>query len=387
MTAPGGASLRTLQLGMGWFPDESGGLNRYYRDLVTRLPEAGVEVAGFVAGDATVVAASAGAVRPFAPASACLPARLMKLRTQVRRLLTADPERLMVAHFALYAASCLDLLRSGRPFVVHFHGPWAAESRAEGAGPLPARVKAALEAAVYRRATRCIVLSRAFGRLLEESYGVAPERVRVVPGGIDADRFAPNVSREAARRQLGWPTDRPIVLTVRRLVRRMGLEDLLDAARAARDRVPELLVLIAGSGPLAPDLESRAAALGLDGAVRLVGFVPDEKLPLAYAAADLTVVPSLALEGFGLVVAESLAVGTPVLGTPVGGIPEALAGLSPDAVLPESGPEALGRGLTEALTGRLVLPDPDACRRHVRRHFDWPVVTRRVKAVYEEATP
>lgn len=383
----GDRSLRTLQLGMGWFPDESGGLNRYYRELVTRLPELGVEVTGLVAGHATVAAASAGSVRPFAPADACLPARLVRLRSLVRRLLAADPSRLVVTHFALYAASCLDLVRPGRALVVHFHGPWAAESRAEGAGPLPARLKAALEAAVYRRAARCIVLSRAFGRLLEESYGVDPDRVRVVPGGIDASRFAPGVTREEARRRLGWPAGRPIVLTVRRLVRRMGLEDLLEAARAARHAVPDLLVLIAGSGPLAPDLESRAAGLGLDGAVRLVGFVPDDKLPLAYRAADLTVVPSVALEGFGLVVAESLAAGTPVLSTPVGGLPEALAGLSPDCVLPEPGPSALGSALTQALRGRLTLPGPDACIQYVRARFDWPVVTRRIKAVYQEAAP
>ena len=381
----GGANVRTMQLGKGWFPDESGGLNRYYRDLVTRLPDVGVEVVGFVAGGPSVSEASSGAIRAFAPRDANLLGRLVRARSEVGRLLAREPERLVVAHFALYAAPCLDLLRSGRPFVVHFHGPWAAESRAEGAGALSARLKAALEAAVYRRATRCIVLSRAFGTLLQRTYGVPADRVRVIPGGIDADRFDPPETRSAARRRLGWPADRPIVLTVRRLVRRMGLEDLLDAARIARREVAGLVVVIAGTGSLAGELEARIAAQGLADTVRLAGFVPDEDLPLAYRAADLSVVPSLTLEGFGLVAAESLAAGTPVLATPVGGLPEVLDGLGESCLLPDAGPRPLARAMIDALRGRISLPGAPACALHARERFDWPVVTRRIKSVYEEA--
>ena len=89
---------------------------------------------------------------------------------------------------------------------------------------------------------------------------------------------------------------------------------------------------------MSDELEARCVAEGLDRPRPLLGFVPDEQLPLAYRAADFSIVPSVALEGFGLIVAESLAAGTPVLVTAVGGLPETLEGLAPQCVVQERGP-------------------------------------------------
>jgi glycosyltransferase involved in cell wall biosynthesis len=130
----------------------------------------------------------------------------------------------------------------------HFQGPWSAESGIEGDGLLARRAKHWAESQVYKRAARLIVLSRAFARLLEEHYDVPAERIRVIPGAVNTRRFLPTRSRGDARRALGWPTDRPIVLVVRRLVRRMGLENLLAAVRLAKVSVPDVLVIIAGAG-------------------------------------------------------------------------------------------------------------------------------------------
>ena len=96
-------------------------------------------------------------------------------------------------------------------------------------------------------------------------------------------------------------------------------------------------------------------------------------------------VPTVALEGFGLITVESLASGTPVLVTPVGGLPEAVAGLSPNLVLPETGANAIAAGLAGALNGSLQLPDADACRRYARENFDNSVIAKRVASVYSEA--
>jgi glycosyltransferase involved in cell wall biosynthesis len=93
----------------------------------------------------------------------------------------------------------------------------------------------------------------------------------------------------------------------------------------------------------------------------------------------------VALEGFGLITVESLASGTPVLVTPVGGLPEAVAGLSQDLVLPSTGADAIADGLGKALDGTIRLPDSDACRAYARANFDNPVIAKRVAAVYNEA--
>ncbi len=376
------ATLHTLQIGKGWFPEQSGGLNRYYHELLRHLPATGVEVTGLVAGSAEVTAQSAGVVRAFAPSEASLPARLNQVRREVRRALRDYPSRLVVSHFALYAAPCLDLLRT-HPVVVHFHGPWAAESRSEGAGAIATGLKYCLERAVYRRGDRFVVLSHAFGRLLAEGHGVPAQMIRVIPGGVDTSRFTPRLTRNAARARLDWPVDRPLALVVRRLVRRMGLEDLIDAVRLTRRAVPDLLVIIAGGGPLREELTRRAADIADQ--VRLVGYLPDADLPLAYRAADFSVVPSVALEGFGLVVAESLASGTPVLVSDVGGLPETLAGFADAGILRDRSPAGLAAALRDAVEGRLALPSADACVRYAKRSFDWPVIAARVREVYAEA--
>ena len=212
-----------------------------------------------------------------------------------------------------------------------------------------------------------------------------PGKIHVIPGGVDVSRFAIRESRAECRAKLGWPQDRPIVLSVRRLMRRMGLDDLVRATARLRARVPNVLVLIAGKGPIAGELERQIASLGLQENMGLLGFVADDVLPCAYRAADLTVAPTVTLEGFGLIVAESLAAGTPCFVTPVGGLPEAVGGLSRALIFRSSGPEAIADGLGDALTGVTPLPTARECLDFARRNYDWPVIVERVRLVYEEA--
>ena len=254
----------------------------------------------------------------------------------------------------------------------------------EGGRGLVYKAKSTLEKTVYQRADRCIVHTRAFGRLLSENYGVDVSRIRIVPSAVDASLFDMNISRIEARRHLGWPQDRPIVITVRRLVNRMGLENLIEAMLAVRCEFPDALLYIAGTGPLRNTLSTRIKSLGLQDHVRLLGFVADTDLPYAYHAADLSIVPSVALEGFGLTTLESLASGTPVLVTPVGGLPEAVGGLSSALVLGGTGSHALAEGLRAALRGALHLPDAKQCRRYVQENYNWPLIVRQVRSVYQE---
>ena len=382
-TAPAEGSFSTLQIGMGWFSEQDGGSNRYYCDLLRQLPGVGVEARGLVAGAPWIARESGGQVEAFAPISAPLVSRLRGARRAAASKLTEGDFSLVVSHFALYAFPVLDLIRP-RPLVVHFHGPWASEGYVEKGRRWDAGLKAALERAVYRRGALLIVLSRAFRDVLRRDYGVPPERIRVIPGAIDADRFAIGLTRRAAREKLGWPEDRPTVLAVRRLARRMGLEDLIEAAVMLRKRVPEAVLMVAGRGPLREALAARVRSLELENTVRFLGFVPDEDLPLAYRAADVSVVPTVALEGFGLIAAESLAAGTPVLVTPVGGLPEVVGALSPELVLPKIGAGALGEGLVAALTGSTTLPGEQACRAYARARYDWPVLATRVREAYAE---
>ncbi len=191
----------------------------------------------------------------------------------------------------------------------------------------------------------------------------------MAPGCVDTARFGKTLSRSEARAMFDLPADRPVAVCVRRLVQRMGLEDLIDAAAVMKRHMPDVLIVLAGKGPLDAALKRRIVERGLEAQVRMLGFVPDDRLPHLYRAADLTIVPTTALEGFGLTTIESLAAGTPVLVTPVGGLPEAVERLEPDLVLASCGAPALAHGMTGAFTGQRRLPDAAACRAYARAHF------------------
>jgi glycosyltransferase involved in cell wall biosynthesis len=376
--------IDSLQIGMHWFGERQGGLDRMFMEIVGVLPSQGVNVRGLVAGSPAVEQASDGMVHSFAPPQSPLRTRLRGVRSLARRLKHAQMPDVVATHFALYAAPTAGLFR-GVPHVVHFHGPWADESFPETKRPFNYAVRHSLERYVYRSGTRHIVLSHAFGRILSEKYGVSEDRIRVVPGCVDVDRFDTGITRQEARERLGLPQDRPLLFCLRRLVWRMGLENLIDAMFVVKRELPDVLLTIAGRGPLEATLRAHVAARGLENHVHLAGFVQDDMLPLWYAAADLSIVPTVALEGFGLTTIESLASGTPVLVTPVGGLPEAVAPLSPELVLPAGGFHAIGAGIVEALRDPGRLPDAHACRAYARENFDRPVVAAKVAQVYREA--
>jgi glycosyltransferase involved in cell wall biosynthesis len=378
------STIDSLQIGMHWFGERPGGLDRMFKALIESLPAQGVGVRGLVAGSPGVLSDSGGLVDTFASAQERLGTRLWRARTHSLKLRRAAVPDVVAAHFALYTAPTIGVFPRV-PRVVHFHGPWAAESLVEGRGRMSQTMRHMIERAVYRGGARHIVLSRAFGDVLHRGYRIPEDRIRIVPGCVDVARFDTSLTKQEARAALGLPDDRPHLFCIRRLVSRMGLEDLVDAMFVVRQSVPDVLLTIAGKGPLDAALRARITARGLDAHVSLAGFVSDEDLPLWYRAADLTVVPTISLEGFGLTTVESLAAGTPVMVTPVGGLPEAVAPLSEALVLPSIGFSAIGSGLVDALLGRRVLPDADACRRYARTRFDHPVVAAQVAAVYREA--
>jgi glycosyltransferase involved in cell wall biosynthesis len=146
-----------------------------------------------------------------------------------------------------------------------------------------------------------------------------------------------------------------------------------------------LLTLIGGSGPLKGELEQRISDNNLGNHVRLLGFIPDEQLPFAYAAADYSIVPTQGLEGFGLVTIESMAAGTPSIVTPVGSLPEIVTPLCKNLLLPGSDAHDIAEGVSQILGGLLKVPDADHCKRYVYEYFDWSVIAPRVLGIYDSA--
>ncbi|WP_043651376.1 glycosyltransferase family 4 protein [Nocardia thailandica] len=345
--------------GAEWFAAAPGGLNRYFTDLYTALaarPEITVSAAAFGAAPAGATSwgpTGGGTVRRAAVAAADRGHRLPRGAVLDR-------------HFALYGPA----RRSG-PVVVHFHGPWAGESRAAGAGAAAVRAKYVLERLRYRGADRFVVLSRHFRDLLVDDYGVPADRVVVIPPGIDTDRYTVGPATPAA----------PTVLCVRRLEHRMGIDRLLRAWPAVLDAHPGARLTLVGTGTAEAELRALATALDPRGTVTFTGRADDADLARRYRECAVTVVPSVALEGFGLIALESLASGRAPIVTDCGGLPDSVRGLDPSLIVPAGDSDALAARLVAALDGGV--PDAARCRAHART-FSWAAAAAAHAALYQE---
>jgi glycosyltransferase involved in cell wall biosynthesis len=357
-------------LGMGWFPGSLGGLNRYYRSLFEQL----LDAEGVVVGPSDDAPPSINVV-----ARSQLPIRLLSFSRAARRAAAAT--ELVDAHFALYAAAPLLTRALGtRPLVFHFHGPWADENVAAGdVSRVRFALRAALERRVLRRADAYVVLSGAFRRTLLERYRVRPWEVHVWDPGVALDVFTPG-DRAIARERLELASGAFVAVCVRRLVARMGIDVLLDAWAALAGRLPDgSQLLIVGDGELRDALAERAASGPLAGRVRVLGRLSDELLIDAYRAADVAVVPSVALEGFGLIVPEAAGCGTPSIVTDAGGLPEAVSALDPSLVVPAGDVDALGRRIQAAARGSL--PTREATRSFAEG-YSWERLANRHRDLY-----
>ncbi len=371
--------MNLTTIGNTWFPDSPGGLDRYMYDLVHHLatPETTVNFCGVGLPSEHAASPSIRLINLANPADS-LNHRLYSAYRTLRSLPALQSQAINI-QFALYGMAALPHLPKDIPITCTFHGPWALESQQEGGSHVSVWTKKKMEQLVYGRCDRFIVLSKAFGEILHQEYGVACEKIHVIPGGVDTQRFQNNLSRQQAREELGWPKDRFIIFTPRRLVHRMGLSTLLRVIASLRAGNRDLLLAIAGKGPLRKVLEQEATELGLDNEVTFLGFVPDEALPTAYQAADLTIIPSQSLEGFGLVILESLASGTPVLCTPVGGMPEVIEDFSASLISRAASEQAIAATLSDVLAGNIRLPTRDACHTYAATRFGWPAIAQRVK--------
>jgi len=376
------SSLRCLQIGIRWRGQGAGGLDRVFFDLCHSLPKQGVAIHGLVVEPVEAGLSTNELIESFTTEDTGYIGRLLGARRKIDQLLATENIDVVAAHFAFHIGTALDRLHD-HPLVMHFHGPWAEESAFEGESEVSVFAKRLIEKYVYRRAERLIVLSNAFRDILVREYGIAPERICVISGGVDVDRFRSRLSRIAARETLGWPTDRPILISVRRMTERMGLDRLLLAMQTIVKAQPDVLLMLGGTGHLSESLQKQSKALGLESHIRFLGFVPDALLPLAYRAADINVVPSVALEGFGLTAGEALAAGTPSMVTPIGGLPEVVEDLSTDLIFASSKPDDLAAGLVDAMSGAISLPTIETCESFASR-FDLARVAAKTAAIYRE---
>ena len=210
--------------------------------------------------------------------------------------------------------------------------------------------------------------------------GIAEEKLHVIPNGVDTERFRPR-DRDEARRELSLPTDGRLVVSVAHLGARKGSREAVGALRRLPDDVRLVLV---GGDPAGGDneraLRGLARRLGLADRVLLVGRQPYERIPLYFAAADVSVLPSYR-EGCPNVVLEALASGRPVVATRVGAVPDLIAEPDHGRIVPPRDADALADALADVL-GRTWSAQALAAAEPVK---SWDRIADNVKVVFDRA--
>ena len=263
-----------------------------------------------------------------------------------------------------------------------FHGPWAEEyrssqkavPRSKGLQRLDQAIASFMQSIEHSALDGCrevLVVSEFSRRMLPNWHPGFHRSVVVVGAGVSLETFQIVKDRTQMREVLGIEQGDFLLLTVRRLAPRMGLMTLVEAMRRAVEIEPRLKLTIAGKGVLESALREQITKLGLEKQIRLFGYVPESQLPALYSAADCSVIPSTELEGFGLSALESLACGTAVIASDLGGLPEILEPLSPTLLITPGSAQELSEKLVNIARGDEPLPSSKACRDYVEMRFNW----------------
>lgn len=214
---------------------------------------------------------------------------------------------------------------------------------------------------VYRLLADAVVVTGASGaaRLVAEA-GVPPERIHVVPTGIDLDRFDPaRVDGSRIRRELGIEASAAVIGTIGVLRVLKGIDIFLRGCRAILDRNPAARFLVVGDGPMRREVRALWQALHLEGAAWLLGHRED--IPELLAAMSVLVLPSLTGEGNPQVVSQAMAMGVPVVASALPGIME----LARDGDTARLFPAGDAQGLADAVCR--MLEDGEIRRRMASR--------------------
>jgi glycosyltransferase involved in cell wall biosynthesis len=306
------------------------------------------------------------------------------------------------SHTPMLGLGSMSAVTRGNTLKIHsIHSPWLEEMRAskawEGDTGLKSSVKktAAMATAGFLE-SRCLRISgflTSFSdftrREITREYerAVRDKRFEVFHGWVDTERFSPEGPRTDWKPETGRAPKGPVFFTVRALAPRNGLEMLIDAAAMVRDRGHDFELVIGGIGLLKEKLQLKIEELSLHDQVKLIGRIDEERLPVLYRSCHAFVLPTIALECFGIIILEALASGKPVIATPVGAIPELLSPIYPEGLLPEVSAEALAKALIKHVEayrrGERDDDKKEKFRRYVCERYSTEIGTGRFRELYE----
>lgn len=294
-------------------------------------------------------------------------------RPQIRKILgvlekkKTSPLDLLIVHQPLIAMAFHNhRYIKEAPWLYNFHSPWGEEFKISkfhkynGIGNPPLflqqKIRTWIEGRVLDRCDRIIILSEFMKERLAKIHGMAHKSI-IIPGCVNTDLFSPLDDQTSYRKELGLPPDKIILFTVRNLRPRMGLMNLIEAIADIAPIGIKVHLVIAGKGELTEKLKKYALKREVCDQITFTGHVPEDDLPKYYRAADLFLLPTEYLEGFGMVTMEALASGLPVIATPVGATPEILSSIGKEWLCKDSSSDALALKIKDRAQWLIQSPD------------------------------
>jgi phosphatidylinositol alpha-1,6-mannosyltransferase len=280
--------------------------------------------------------------------------------------------------------------RHGIPYICYVHGEEVKLPAGNAThGVMSSRQLRFITRNVMNEASVLIANSRSSERILLDEWGIPQDRIRLLHPGADCQCFVPAGRDEAVRKALGWG-DRPVVLTVGRLQKRKGHDQLIHALSKIREQVPDVLYAIVGMGDEKAALEQLVAELGLGAQVRFHGELDDQAMLECYQQCDLFVLPNRQIgsdiEGFGMVLVEAQACGKAVIAGASGGTAETMQIPESGAVVPCDEPGPLAELVTKWLLDPALLERMgNAGRAWAAEQFDWAALSKQAADIFQTA--
>ncbi len=283
------------------------------------------------------------------------------------------PDLVHAHHGWVIGAALADL---NVPYVVSLHG-----TEHYGFTHYPAYRDLALRG--LQQADRVLALTEADRLTALETYALELDRVRVVTSGVDVADFQPTpIDRAQVLAQYGIAaTDRPIIFAGSKLAAFKGTEVLLQAAAIYEASAERPMTLIAGEGSERDRLEALCQALALRD-VHFIGHQTTVQMVALFNCADVTVLASHR-DWFPLVAVESLACGTPVIASAVGGLPQLITS-QVGRLFPAGDEAALAACVLQAIRSGFKSAVREACVEHVRDRYSWDTTVDRIVAIYQD---
>jgi glycosyltransferase involved in cell wall biosynthesis len=243
---------------------------------------------------------------------------------------------------------------------------------------------AKLEEETAKNAKVIVTISNYSLEKMQKYYDVDKAKVRIVPNGVDAEKFKPAGDKAAAKRQFALD-DKPVVLFVGSLIPRKGLHFLVEAAKKIVRQKADTKFVIVGDGPLKNQLLSKLGKANLSGNFTFLSGLSEDALAAVYNCADVFVLPSIQ-EGQGIVLLEAQAAANPVVAFDVGGVNEAVRGGETGLLVNRGDSGELADAVLKLLSDESLREKMGASgRRFVVDNFTWDICAERMLQVYREA--